>query len=137
MHVRTGTHDSSAAHAWQALRSHLADPVSGVYGGMLRVAAADAILTADRRMALPAWLLEPFQVLHLGAPKLVALSRAPCLIAGSAMLVDSTGTELMYQAAALRWHISACIDPLPLCRYKTPAGAWLGHKMILQASCRC
>ena len=60
--VCTGTHGSSAAHAWQALRSHIADPVSGSYGGMLRVAAVDAVLTADRRMALPAWLLEPFQV---------------------------------------------------------------------------
>ena len=61
-HVCTGTHGSNAAHAWQDLRSHIADPVSGVYGGRLRVAAVDAVLTADRRMALPAWLLEPFQV---------------------------------------------------------------------------
>ena len=61
-HVCTGTHGSNAAHAWQDLRRHIADPISGVYGGMLRVAAVDTLLTADRHMALPAWLLEPFQV---------------------------------------------------------------------------
>ena len=72
MHICTGSHGSSA-HAWQALRSHIADPVSGVYGGMQRVAAVDAVLTADRRMALPAWLLEPFLVWTL---KLLSLSRA-------------------------------------------------------------
>ena len=55
-----GMHGSSAA--WQALRLRLADRVSGVYGGLLRVAAVDAILSADRRMSLPAWLLEVFKV---------------------------------------------------------------------------
>jgi len=51
-----------SAAAWQALQHRLSDAVCGVYAGMLRIAAVDAILSADRRMSVPAWLLEPFQV---------------------------------------------------------------------------
>lgn len=44
------------------LRDGLSDVVCGPSAGMLRIAAVDAILSADRRMSLPAWLLAPFQV---------------------------------------------------------------------------
>ena len=50
------------AASWQALRGRLSDAVCGASAGVLRIAAVDAILSADRRMSLPAWLLVPFQV---------------------------------------------------------------------------
>ena len=59
--VRAKQQEHGSSNAWVALRCHLADPISGPYGGVLRVAAVDAMLSADRRMSLPAWLLEPFQ----------------------------------------------------------------------------
>ena len=59
--VRAQQQEHGSSNAWVALRCHLADPISGPYGGVLRVAAVDAILSADRRLSLPAWLLEPFQ----------------------------------------------------------------------------
>ena len=59
--VRAQQQEHGSSDAWVALRCHLADPISGPYGGVLRIAAVDAILSADRRMSLPAWLLEPFQ----------------------------------------------------------------------------
>ena len=55
-----GMHKS--APEWHALRDGLSDAVCGTSAGMLRIAAVDAILSADRRMSIPAWLLAPFQV---------------------------------------------------------------------------
>jgi hypothetical protein len=59
--VRAQQQEHGSSDGWVALRCHLAAPISGPYGGVLRVAAVDAILSADRRMSPPAWLLEPFQ----------------------------------------------------------------------------
>lgn len=53
---------NSAAAAWGVLRRHLEGGTGGPSAGRLRAAAADAILAAEPRFALPAWLLQLFQV---------------------------------------------------------------------------
>lgn len=58
-----GKAQSSAASAWEALRRFLeGGPGGGPSAARLRAAAADAILAAEPRFRLPAWLLQLFQV---------------------------------------------------------------------------
>jgi hypothetical protein len=51
-----------AAAAWALLRRHLLSESGVERAGLLRCAAVDAVLSADSRLALPAWLLQLFQV---------------------------------------------------------------------------
>ena len=54
--------EMGASAAWALLRRHLLSESGVERAGLLRAAAVEAILSADSRLALPAWLLQLFQV---------------------------------------------------------------------------
>ena len=111
----------SAAGAWSLLRRHLQSEGGAGRAGLLRCAAVEAVLSADSRVSLPAWLLQLFQVWLFG---LVRFNLARRIAEwGKCAHLASESTKAQLRQVLYSWQgcadhcgeMHTCNDPMSLC----------------------